>query len=129
MSPGLLIGWIVTGFGVFAGGAILAAYFIDNLMPKVLALWVVFPVCIGIGLFIAMMFAARSGASPLMRLTGHFLAVLGVTAGAMGLAAIVDLWSTPHPTGPLWILLALAMPIGLVLHNAGRIVDEAGQKE
>jgi hypothetical protein len=129
MSPGLLIGWIVTAFGAVAGAAILAAYFVDNLMPKVFALWIVFPVCIGIGLFIAMMFAARTGAAPLMRLTGHFLAVLGVVAGALALAAIINLWTTPYPTGPLWFLLAIAMPIGLMLHNAGRIVTEAGQRE
>ncbi|MBL8519889.1 MAG: hypothetical protein JNK75_04390 [Betaproteobacteria bacterium] len=129
MSPGLLIGWIVTGFGAVAGAAILGAYFMPDLMPKVLALWIVFPICIGVGLFTAMMFAHKAGAAPLMRITGHYLAILGVVAGALALAALVNLWSTPYPTGPLWFLLVIAMPAGLLLYNSGKLVMEAGQRE
>ena len=129
MSPGLLIGWIVTAFGAIAGGAILGAYFMPDLMPKVFALWLAFPICIGVGLSIAMMFAARAGAAPLMRLTGHFLAILGVLAGALAMAALINLWSTPYPTGPLWFLLVVAMPVCLMLFNSGKLVTEAGQRE
>ncbi len=129
MSPGLVIGWIVTAFGVVAGCAILGAYFIPDLMPKVFPLWIAFPLCIGTGLFTAMMFAAKAGAAPLMRLTGHFLAILGVVSGALAMAALVNVWSTPYPTGPLWFLMVIAMPVGLLLFNSGKLVTEAGQRE
>lgn len=129
MSPGLLVGWIVTAFGATAGGSILAAYFLPELMPRLFALWIVFPLCMGIGLATAMMFASRAGAAPLMRLAGHFLAILGVVAGALAMAALLNLWTTSLPIGPLWFLLAAAMPVGLMLFNAGKIVSEAGQRE
>jgi hypothetical protein len=129
MAPGLLIGSVVTAFGAIAGGAILAAYFVPDLMPRLFALWLVAPLCIGVGLFIAMMFAERADAAPLMRLTGHFLAILGILAGALALAATVTLWATPYPTGPLWILLLLCVPAGLVLSQSGKVASEAGQRE
>ena len=128
MSPGLLVAWIITLFGMIAGAAIIAAQFLPQLLAQVIALWVVFLFCTGAGLTAGLMFAPRSEAAPLMLATGYFLLLLGVTAGALALAGLLSLFDVGFGL-PLWLLFACCLPAGILLAHSGQAMAPAAQRE
>ena len=132
MSPGLLVAWIVTLFGMIAGGAIVAGSFLPELQPQALALWLVFLFCIGAGLTAGLTLAARTAAAPLMLATGYFLIVLGLAAGALALASLLNFWNAGLAGLQLWMLFAGSLPAGILLaHSGGAMakLDPAAQRE
>ena len=128
MSPGLLVAWIVTLFGMIAGAAIVGAQFRTELLPQVMALWLVFLFCIGAGVTAGLMFAPRSEAAPLMMGTGYFLILLGLTAGALALASLLNLVSVGFGL-PLWLLFAGCLPVGILLAHSGHAMAPVAQRE
>lgn len=132
MSPALLVAWVVTVFGMIAGGAIAASSFLPSLQPQALGLWLVFMFCIGTGLTTALTMAERVEASPLLVATGYFLMVLGLAAAGMALAALLNFWGSGLASLQLWILFAVSVPVGILLAYGGNAMarlDPAAQRE
>jgi hypothetical protein len=132
MSPGLLVAWVITLFGMVAGGAIAAACFVVTLQPQTMALWAVFIFCVGAGLTTGLTAARRLDAAPLMLVTGIFLIVLGLAAGGVALASLLNFWSGGPMTLHLWALFAGSLPVGILLAQSGNTMshlDPAAQRE
>ncbi len=128
MSPGLIVAWIVTLFGMIAGSAIVAGQFVPQLLAQTMALWAVFLFCTGTGLTAALMFAPRSEAAPLMTGAGYFLILLGLAAGGMALAALLNFFTAGF-TLPLWLLFVGCLPAGILLAHGGQTMGQAAQRE
>lgn len=132
MSPGLLVAWVVTLFGMIAGAAIAASSLLPALQPQSPALWMVFLFCIGAGLAAGLTLARRTAAAPLMLATGYFLIVLGLAAGGLALASLLDFWRAGLASLQLWMLFAGSLPAGILLaHSGGAMakLDPAAQRE
>lgn len=128
MSPGLLVAWIVTLFGMIAGVAIVGAQFRPEMLAQMMALWLVFLFCIGTGVTTGLMFAPRSESAPLMLGTGYFLILLGVAAGALALAGLLNFLTVGFGL-PLWLLFAGCLPVGILLAHSGHAMAPAPQRE
>jgi len=132
MSPGLLIAWVITVFGMIAGGAIAVSSFTPALQPQAIALWVVFIFCISAGITTGLTLAARTAAAPLMTATGYFLIVLGLAAGGIALAILLNIIAGGLASLQLWLLFAGCLPVGIVLAYGGSAMaklDPAAQRE
>jgi hypothetical protein len=132
MSPGLLVAWVITVFGMIAGGAIAASSFVATLQPQAIALWIVFIFCIGAGITTGLTLAVRTDAGPLMSVTGYFLIVLGLGAGGIALAILLNIVAGGLASLQLWLLFAGCLPVGILLAYSGGAMaklDPAAQRE
>jgi hypothetical protein len=129
MTPGLFVAWIISHFGLIAGGALLATAFFPNLLAHTLALWLVFVFCVGAGITTALMAASREAAGSLLVILGYALILLGLAAGGLALAALLNFWAAGVAGLSLWALFVGSTPVGLMLAYSGGAMSKANVAE
>lgn len=114
MSAGVLVGGIVTLFGAIAGAALVAQGIHPDLGINELQTWIVFVICFGAGVLMLMAFSRQASTPLAMQLPGAIAVLLGLVAGAAGLAKALGLLP-PGDSASLWALLLLSTPPGVLL--------------
>jgi hypothetical protein len=120
MAAGILLGAIVTLFGAIAGVALFMAAFVPSMAAQTVTLWVVFVLCFGGGIALALMFTSDGAAYALMKPAGIFILTLAVVAGGAALMRTIGvLPSGEFGNGSLWALFVSCLPLGILLMQGG----------
>lgn len=111
MSPIRLVGFCITLLGFLAGGILVAEPFVPAIKASSLALALLFPACLAIGL---PLFAVNGRRHEALRLSGWGLLLLGLAALCGIFADITGLYPG-EDTLLLWILSPVSLFGGLLL--------------
>lgn len=119
MSPIRIVGFFVTLLGLLAGGILVADPFVPGIQSSSLALALLFPACLAIGLPLYAQSGERGSA---LRLSGWGLLILGLAALLGIFVDAVGIYPAAS-TLLLWLLAPVALFSGLLLSYFAGAVD------
>ena len=111
MSPIRFVGLVITLLGYVAGAILVAQPFLPELSASSLALALLFPACLGLGL---PLYAAGAERGSALRLSGWGLLLLGLLALVGVFVDAIGVYAA-STTLILWLVAPLAISGGLLL--------------